>query len=273
MRITALLTLLISTSVPCAAQDSKAGSPPVLTGQIGILVLDVPRYPGSDQRWMLPVPLVDLRLGDRFYLGGGPSSLSAGAGLILFESRRMTWTADLALTPDRPEDRSGALAGMEDRGFGVFGGSTLTYRMGPAAATGGVAVGLEDRMGMLGFIGLSVGGRLGARWFGQLGSAGVFSSCENMAWDFGITEGQAERRGELLAGGAPGLRPGDDVPYRPDCGLRELRAHGNLGYALSQRLSGMAMLTGIRLEGGAARSPLTRERNTWEAGLGLAWRF
>jgi outer membrane scaffolding protein for murein synthesis (MipA/OmpV family) len=31
--------------------------------------------------------------------------------------------------------------------------------------------------------------------------------------------------------------------------------------------------TGTRLEGGAAKSRLTRERNSWEAGLGLSWRF
>jgi hypothetical protein len=30
---------------------------------------------------------------------------------------------------------------------------------------------------------------------------------------------------------------------------------------------------GVRLERGAAASPLTRERNSWEAGLGLSWRL
>jgi hypothetical protein len=30
---------------------------------------------------------------------------------------------------------------------------------------------------------------------------------------------------------------------------------------------------GVRLERGAAGSPLTRERHRWEVGLGLAWRL
>jgi outer membrane scaffolding protein for murein synthesis (MipA/OmpV family) len=76
-----------------------------------------------------------------------------------------------------------------------------------------------------------------------------------------------------LSGGAPGLEPGDDRFYAPACGLRELRANATVGYALSPRLSIMGTAAAVRLERGAAASPLTRERNSWEAGATLAWRF
>jgi hypothetical protein len=69
------------------------------------------------------------------------------------------------------------------------------------------------------------------------------------------------------------LHPSDGVPYTPRCGLRELRATGSLGYAISPRLSLFGSGAGVRLERGAAESPLTRERNMWEAGIGFAWRF
>jgi outer membrane scaffolding protein for murein synthesis (MipA/OmpV family) len=101
----------------------------------------------------------------------------------------------------------------------------------------------------------------------------VFGSCENLAWDFGVTEAQAERRRGLLEQGTPGLRAGDDVPYTPECGLREIRATATLALAASHRVSAMVTGTATRLEGGAAESPLTRERNGWEAGVGLSWRF
>jgi outer membrane scaffolding protein for murein synthesis (MipA/OmpV family) len=260
--------------LPAAAKAQTPDAPsPAVSGQIGALVLSLPSYPGADDRWVIPVPFVDLRIARRFYVGDGLGGLSAGAGVYLVEQGGFSWTADLALTSDRPEDRTAALAGMGDRGFGVFGGSTLAYRFGPLEASASAAIGLEDRMGLMGVLGLSAAGRLGGRWFGQLGSAAVFGDCANLRWDFGVSEVQAGRRGELIEDGAPGLDSGDSVPYSPRCGLRELRATGALGYALSQRLSIIGTATGVRLERGAAASPLTRERNTWEAGLGLSWRL
>ncbi len=253
--------------------QSRPESPPTVYGQIGAMVLNMPAYPGADERWTIPVPFVDLRIAQRFYVGDGLGGLSAGAGVYLVEKGGFFWTADISLTSDRPEDRTSALAGMGDRGFGVFGGSTIGYRLGPVEATAAAAVGLEDRMGLMGVVGLSATGSLGGRWFGQLGSAAVFGDCANLRWDFGISADQARRRGELIQDGAPDLGPGDSVPFAPRCGLRELRSSAAIGYALTQRLSLIGTGTGVRLERGAAASPLTRERNTWEAGLGLAWRL
>ena len=128
-------------------------------------------------------------------------------------------------------------------------------------------------MGLMGALGLTMSGRLGGRWFAQTGAAAVFGDCTNLRWDFGVSEEQANRRRALIAAGHGGLRAEDAIPYRPDCGLRELRGTLALGYALSPRLSLIGTGAAVRLEGGAARSPLTRERNSWEAGVGLAWRF
>jgi hypothetical protein len=111
----------------------------------------------------------------------------------------------------------------------VFAGSTVAYRTGPPEAFATAAVGLEDRMGSIGVAGLSVGQRLGERWFVSAGSAAVFGDCANLRWDFGVSEAQAARRRELIESGAPGLRPSDGVPYTPGCGLRELRATASLG--------------------------------------------
>jgi MipA family protein len=267
------LTLALATLGVASPIAAQAPAPPMLAGQVGVLVLALPRYPGSDRRWVLPVPFVDLRLARRVYVGDGLGGVSAGAGVYLVETGGFSWTADLALTQDRPEDRSGALAGMGDRGFGVFGGSTMAYRAGPAELSAAVALGLEDRMGLLGVLGLTVGGTLGGRWYGQAGTALVFGDCANLEWDFGVTERQARRRQALIAAGTPGLEPGDGTPYRPECGLRDVRATAALGYALTRRLSLLGTGALTRLEGGAATSPLTRERTSWEAGAGLAWRF
>ncbi len=258
--------------VPAQAQAPSAPEP-LLSGQLGVAVLALPAYPGAEDRWVIPVPLADLRIARRFYLGDGLGGLSAGAGVYLVERGGFSWSADLALTSDRPEDRTNVLAGMGDRGFGVFGGTTMAYRMGPVEASAAVAVGLEDRMGLIGVVGLNTGGPLGGRWFGQLGSVGVFGDCANLRWDFGVTGAQAARRRELVAQGAPDLGPADGNPYQPACGLREIRGTGTLGYSIGPRWSLFGMVTGVRYERGAAASPLTRERTSWEAGLGLSWRL
>jgi outer membrane scaffolding protein for murein synthesis (MipA/OmpV family) len=271
VRLTMFATALFITSASAQSPEAEPAAP-LVSGQIGALLLNVPSYPGSEDRWVVPVPLVDLRIARRLYLGDGLGGLSAGAGVYLVERDGFSWTADLALTPDRPEDRTESLAGMGDRGFGVFGGSTLAYRFGPMEAMATAAVGLEGRMGFIGAAGLSAGGWLEGRWFGQVGGAAVFGDCANLRWDFGVSRDQAERRRELLKHGAPELGPADGVPYTPECGLRELRATAALGYAISPRVSILGTGAGVRLERGAAASPLTRERNSWEAGLGLAWR-
>ena len=265
--------VILALAIPAAAHGQQQAGSPLVTGQIGALVLNLPAYPGSDERWTIPVPFVDLRVAQRLYVGDGLGGLSAGAGVYLVEAGGFSWSADLALTSDRPEDRADALAGLGDRGFGAFAGSTIAYRVGPLEAFATAAVGLEDRMGSIGVVGLSAGQRLGEQWFVSAGSAAVFGDCANLRWDFGVSEAQAARRRELIESGAPGLRPSDGVPYTPRCGLRELRATGSLGYALTPRLSLFGSATGVRLERGAAEGPLTRERNTWEAGLGLAWRL
>ena len=120
-------------------------------------------------------------------------------------------------------------------------------------------------MGSIDVVGLSAVHR--PAWFGGNGD---LRRLREPAWVFGVSETQAARRGALMEGGGPGLRPTVSVPYVPRCRLRELRATGSLGCALTPRVSVFGTATGVRLERGAADSPLTRERNSWGLGMGLA---
>lgn len=280
LRLAAALALLAPSpgAARLAAQDEAAETPvaprtPFITGTLGAMVLDIPRYAGSDRRWVIPVPVVDLRIAGRLLLGGSPSGLGGGAGVLLLDGRHVALSADFSLTEDRPADRTPALAGMGDRGFGAYAGATLRLRQGPFEAQASVAQGLEEQMGLMGIFGLSASTTVGNRWFGTLGAQSVLGTCDNLQWDFGVTQAQAARRGVLLAAGEPGLRPGDDEAYTPDCGLRELRATLLVAYALTPRLSIFGLGSGLRYERGAAESPLTRDRHGWVAGLGMGWRF
>ncbi len=256
-----------------AVAQETAPPKPFLAGQVGGFVLSVPAYPGSDERWVLPVPIVDLRVASRLYVGAGASGLSGGAGVLLAETPGLTWSADLTLMADRPEDRADALVGLGDRGLGGFVGTTLALRRGPLQLALSGAKGVEQRMGAMATAGLSGWLPAPAGWFAQVGGLAVFADDDYMMWDFGVTPEQADRRGALLAAGTPGLGDRDSVSFTPGGGLREWRATLVGGRALSSRITLSTTAALVRLEGDAARSPLTRRRTSWEAGAGLSWRF
>ena len=269
-------TTALSLAALCAAGAASAQeSPPkrFVTGQLGAFVLSVPAYPGADERWILPVPIVDLRVARRVYVGAGASGVSGGAGLVLVETPALSWTADLTVMPDRPEDRADALVGLGDRGLGGFAGTTVALRRGPLQLTASVAKGLEQRMGAFATAGVTGWLPLPPGWFAQLGGLAVVADDDYMMWDFGVSRAQAAQRGGLLAAGDPHLRQRDTVPFTPEAGLREWRATAVAGRALSSRITFSASGALVRLEGDAAQSPLTRRRTSWEAGAGLSWRF
>lgn len=275
VRRTALVFGLATLVVQSSSAQAPAQAPPLISGQLGVAGMSAPKYIGSDERWVLPIPIVDLRIAQRVYVGGdGGSGLGFGGGLILVQSRHFSWTADVTLSPNRPESRADALAGMGDRGWAVFGGTSIALRAGVFEATGSIARGFKDEQGLVGVAGLSAALPLPLPYFARVGGQAVFGDCDNVRWDFGVTQEQADRRAVLLAQGQPGLRPGDDVAYDPTaCGLRELRGTLMVGRALNRRMSVFAMGVGTRLERGAAASPLVRQRNGWMAIVGLGWRL
>ena len=273
MSVRCLPALLVAIFSAAEAPAQAAPQKRFVTGQLGAFLLSVPSYPGSDERWLLPVPIVDLRVARRVYVGAGASGVSGGAGLVLVETPAFTWTADLTLMADRPEDRADALVGLGDRGLGGFAGTTIALRRGPLQFTASGAKGVEQRMGAFATAGLSSWLPVPQGWFAQVGGLAVVADDDYMMWDFGVTGAQATQRGALLAAGRPGLRERDSVPFTPGAGLREWRATFVGGRALSARITLSTTASLVRLEGDAARSPLTRRRTSWEAGAGLSWRF
>src|SRR3712207_301571 len=86
------------TAVSAAASTARAqGGIPIapagrsLTGTVGIGVVALPRYAGSDEYRVLPLPFVQLEYKRRLYLGGTPGGVGAGIGAYLVRSDRLTW--------------------------------------------------------------------------------------------------------------------------------------------------------------------------------------
>lgn len=240
------------------AQDAPPPGRPLVTGQVGLVVISAPRYQGADERWLLPLPFVNLRVADRLVLGASGSGLGAGAAVVLVESRHVTWTADLSVFSDRPEDRAEALRGLGNRGVGLYVGTALTLRQGIASLTVTGGHGVEQRMGLIGTAAVAVSPSVG-RWFSSAGVQAVVADRDGMRWDFAVTPQQA----------AASAHPAFD----PAGGLRELNATLTVGHALSRRWSVFASGQAIRLQGDAARSPLVQQRTNWVASSGILWNF
>ena len=98
----AFAALLLCWPLAQGMAQAPPEGPQLVSGQVGVIVLAMPTYPSSDDRWVIPVPFVDLRIARRFYVGDGLGGLSAGAGMYLVERGGLSWSADLALTSDRP---------------------------------------------------------------------------------------------------------------------------------------------------------------------------
>ena len=210
-----------------------------VTGQVGVLVLDVPalsrRRRALDRSRSRSWTSVS-RAGSTSATGSAGSPRAPGC--ILVERGGFSWTRRPGAHPDRPEDRTDALAGMGDRGFGVFGGSTVAYRVGPVEAQRGGRARPRGPDGPDGRLGLGAGGRWAGRWFGRAGALRRVRRLRQPA--VGL-------RGERGPGAAPARAAGRRA--RPDLEPRRRRPlharaaafasceRRTLGYALGPRLS------------------------------------
>ena len=262
-----LAGMLHAADVP--AQEPQA-SPWNVTLGAGLLV--VPRYPGSDQFRLQPIPFSQVSFRDRVYLGPGTTGLSFGLGAYLIRTTHFGFAAEFGLQDKRPASRADALAGMEDRDVIATAGVSLSYRAGPLETGVGIVRGLHDGGGMLGSARVSLSRRMG-RLIGTIGVRGTVADARQMRREFGITPSEAVERQALIEAGDDRLLTTDGRAYRPDGALRSLGASVSLVYLLSSRWSLIGFGGVERLGDEAVASPLVRRREQFSGGIGLGYRL
>lgn len=256
-----------------AAQDAAAPSRQSFTGVVGVGVAALPRYVGSDEYRVLPVPVVQLEYRGRAYLGGSQGSMAPGIGAFLVRTPALTWDAGLSGEMARPESRGDALAGMGKRSAASFAATSVAYRLGVVTATAGMAVGLGSDAGAYGSVGVASELPLARRWVAGVSTGVTFADARNMAFDFGVTSEQSAARRALLAAGDTRLRGIDVAAYAPGAGLKDVRGGASLAYLLTERSRVVLFAQGTRLSGEAARSPLVRARTGVVTGAALGYGF
>jgi MipA family protein len=273
-RVSSLAALLaLSAAGSAGAQEPTAPSARPVTGYVGVAVVTMPRYAGSDEYRVLPVPIGQLEYRGRVFLGGSQTTLGPAIGAYVVRTPSLTWDVGLSGAGSRPESRGDALAGMGSRSGASFATTGVAYRRGVVSASAGAAVGLGKDDGSLGTVTLGTELPVARRWTVAASTAATFADERHMAFDFGVSGAQAAARRELLAAGDTRLRGIDVDAYTPGAGLKETRNSASVAYLLTARSRVVLFAQSTTLAGEAARSPLVRKRTGAMTGVAYGWGF
>jgi len=227
--VTLALRAAISGEATAAEEERSAWAVTFGAGAIA-----APEYPGSSSLRLLPVPLVDVRYGNRFFI----SPLGTGVNLIAERQLRV----GISVMPDLGR------AGDAARHLG---------QIGPAAEA---KVFAETYSGPIGFL-AGVRHQLGGS-DGTLIDAGVMthlpplpglfvSATAMLTW----ADGQSMRSYFGAPAAGPGLRS-----FTPGAGLREASLFAMAFHGFDDHWGVQAMARVSRLLGDAAASPITEQR-------------
>lgn len=261
----AALTLLpLASSAAEEAVEIPAGSNYVL----GAMVLSQPEYEGSNRRVMKLRPLWAYQWG-RFRLSTSRASAALnfasdaqgpGASALLLSGDRFKFGAALRFDSGRNSGDSPQLQGLPDIKRTLRGRVFASWKLSNSwNVSGNVSQDLLGRRGgAVGSLDLGYHHRLTERTEWSAGGGFSFANGQNMRTYFGITPEQA----------ASTTLPA----YTPSAGLRN--AYAGVGFitALTPRWILFGNAGTSRLIGDAAASPLTLNRSSYSAGLGLAYR-
>jgi MipA family protein len=269
----AALTLASLGASLTATRAAEAQEGSTWSGVVGVGVATMPRYAGSDESRVRPMPVLQLEYKGRVFLGGSQSGVGGGLGAYVVRGESFVWQVSVDGSEARPESRGDALAGMGKRSGATFGSTAVSYRLGFVSANAGVSVGLGDDQGSYGTLGVGARRQLASRWVGELSTGATIADDKHMRYEFGITSEQSATRRGLIAAGDPRLKGADGRAYSPGSGLKEMHASASLAYATTARTRVIAFARGSRLSDEAGRSPLVRERNGVTSGVAMAYGF
>jgi outer membrane scaffolding protein for murein synthesis (MipA/OmpV family) len=271
------ILVLYCSSIALSAQEAMGGDgelpKPGWAFRVGAVGLTIPSCPGADTRRNLLLPVLQAEYEGRYYFGSSRVSIGAGLGMNLVRNRTCTWSLGIGYSEPRNENRADVLAGMGNRSATFWTGSSFTYRLGPLSAGLTFSHGLESEVGNRLSLKVGYGFRFGSGWTAGLSATAGYADAKNMAYDFGVTEEQAAWRRELIVSGDPRLQPLEAIAYTPKGGLREIQAGLFLGYNPAPAWRIFLIVSGSKLQGDAALSPLVRKTETMTAGLGFAYTF
>lgn len=232
--------------------DPESGPPNRL--RVGGAVYAGPRYMGSDENRVVPLPVVSYRWGDGWFAGTGN-----GIGYEFSRQRGTRFGVRATFDAGRRESRSDALRGMGNINphpeIGVYFNQALVQDLQLTTSLRFGAAGT----GLLADIGLGTGFDLGSSVTLRVAGLATLANGHYMQEFFGVTAEQA------AASGYP--------ETNASSGVRDIRANLSLFWAVSPEWLATGTLVVRSLSGDARSSPLTRDATNVSALLSLSYRF
>ncbi len=220
---------------------------------IGAGVMYQPKYEGSDEMEISPLPFVSATFFDRLTID------PTGVELKAYEQGPFQVDAKVGYDFGRGEDDSDDLRGMGDIDGGVTVGGKATLSYGPAEFFVSVDKTIGGSDGLLGTVGVELTQPVNEKLMFGAGASATFADKNYMESYFGVTEAQAARSGYNA--------------YKPGSGLKSVDLSVSATYMFNESWMVRAEQEVGFLVGDAADSPLVKQKVQPKSMLVLGYRF
>jgi outer membrane scaffolding protein for murein synthesis (MipA/OmpV family) len=220
---------------------------------IGAGVMYQPKYEGSDEMEITPLPFVSATFFDRLTID------PTGVELKAFEKGPVQFDVKVGYDFGRAEDDSDDLRGMGDVDGGVTVGGKATFSYGPADFFVSVDKTIGGSDGLLGTVGVELMQPVNEKLLLGAGASATFADKNYMESYFGVTAAQAARSGYKA--------------YKPGSGVKSIDLAVSATYMFNENWMVRAEQGVGFLVGDAADSPLVKRKVQPKSMLVLGYRF
>ncbi|WP_417410976.1 MipA/OmpV family protein [Hoeflea sp.] len=221
---------------------------------VGAGVMYAPKFEGSDEFELVPIPMISATLGDRVTIDPG------GLNVDVLDSNgfKMALKGGFELGGGRKESDSSHLRGLGNIDAGAVVGTQISYEMGPMEFYASVDKTIGGSEGLLGQVGANVSHNYN-RFILSAGASATFADDNHMQSYFGVTAAQSARSG---------LRR-----HEAGAGLKRFDVEASVTYMATEHWvvrgqAGVGFLTGD-----AKSSPIVQDDVQPSAMLILGYRF
>lgn len=211
-------------------------------GSVGLAVIAGMAYQGADERQTLLLPGLDYQWRNGWFAG-----TRNGIGYNFGQTRELQYGLRITADFGRDESRWSALRGMGDIDPKPELGAFLNYSLNKEITlTSSLRYGAGNHSaGMVIDIGAGYSTKLSPLWRLGFGTSMTLANEDYMQSYFGITAAQSASSGYTT--------------YRPEFGLRDVRANASLSYQVNPNVAILTSVSVSSLQGDAKDSPLTQQ--------------
>ncbi|MCA1370740.1 MipA/OmpV family protein [Bradyrhizobium sp. BRP14] len=168
---------------------------------VGAGAIYVPKFEGSDEFELVPIPMISATFGDRVTIDPGGLTVD----VLKSNGFKLTAKGGYDMGGGRDEDDSPHLKGLGDIDAGAVVGTQISYELGPMELYASVDKTIGGSDGLLGEVGANVSHHYD-RFILSAGASATFADDNHMESYFGVTAAQSARSGLRQYDAGAGLK-------------------------------------------------------------------